>query len=513
MRPRRSFWAAGTLLALVAASGAASAASAGVPLQAAVGVETPATATDLRTPSSQNSPLLLVDPTDARVVVLAHRQDAPTFGCGLEVSGDSGRSWVPTNPVPHLPEGADVCYAPEIAFDHSGVLYYLFIALAGLGNNPTGVYVATSADHGRTFSAPRSVLGPGNYQARMTIDASMGKTGRLYLVWLHAASDSALGALTPDPNPLFSAYSDDGGKSWSKPVQVSDPARARVVAPAIAVGEDHAVHIAYYDLQDDVRDYQGLEGPPWDGNWSVVVTSSTDRGRRFSPGVVVDDKLAPPGRVMLIYTMAPPTLAVDGKGRVLVSWTDARNGDPDVFVASSGDRGRTFSARQRVNDDPVGNGKDQYLPRLGVSPGGRVDLVFFDRRNDWANLRNDVYLSWSKDGGRTFAPNVKVTSQSSDTRIGQRYLVPSAAGLVEIGGRIGLLSRSTSVVAAWPDMRNAALGSTQQDVFTTTVRFPGASEDGSGGVFQVVPVGAGLVVLAVASGFFVHRRSLSRKTV
>ncbi len=483
-------------------------------LRAVVGVETPATATDLRSPASQNSPMLLADPTDPRLVVLAHRQDAPTFGCGLQVSGDSGQSWVPANPVPHLPDGADVCYAPEVVFDRHGTLYYLFIGLAGLGNNPTGVYLATSSDHGRTFTAPRPVLGPSHYQVRMAIDASIGAKGRLYLVWLKAASDSALGGLTPDPNPLFSAYSDDGGATWSEPVQVSDPGRTRVVAPSIAVGRDHAVHIAYYDLQDDVRDYQGLEGPAWDGNWSVVVTSSTDRGRRFGRGVVVDDKIGPPGRVMLIYTMPPPTLAVDGKGRVLVGWTDARNGDPDVYVAASRNDGRAFAPGVRVNDDPSGDGKDQYLPRLGAAPGGRIDVVFLDRRNDPADIRNDAYFSWSQDDGRTFAPNVKLTSQSSDTRIGQRYLVPSAEGLVEIGGRIGLLSRSTSAIAAWPDMRNAALGSTEQDVFTTTVRFPGApsgsSGSGTGGV--LVAAGAGVVVVAALGLFLVRRRSLSRTT-
>lgn len=482
----------------------------GAPLRAIAGEEVPATATDLRQPSSQNSPMLLADPTDPRLVVLAHRQDSPTFGCGLQVSGDAGRSWVPTNPVPHLPEGADVCYAPEVVFDGQGTLYYLFIALAGLGNNPTGVYLATSADHGRTFTAPRPVLGPSHYQVRMAIDPSLGERGRLYLVWLQAASDSVLGGLTADANPLFSAYSDDGGTTWSTPVQVSDPDRPRTVAPAIAVGPDHTVHIAYYDLQDDVRDYQGLEGPAWDGTWSVVVTSSSDRGRRFGPGVVVDDKIWPPGRVMLIYTMPPPALAVDNDNRLVVGWTDARNGDPDVMVTSSGDGGRTFAPAKRVNDDPPASGKDQYLPRLGVAPNGRVDLAFLDRRNDPANLRNDVYFTWSENGGRTFAPNVKLTTQSSDTRIGQRYLVPSAAGLVEIGGRIGLLSRSTSAVAAWPDMRNSALGSTQQDVFTTTVRFPGASEPSSGNGVTVVLAGAGAVV--VVGGLvllFMRRRSLS----
>jgi hypothetical protein len=474
--------------------------------------EVPATSTDLRLPSSYNSPLLVPDPEEPRFVALAYRQDAPDFGCGMQVSGDSGRSWVPAQPVPKLPEGAERCYAPEVVFDKKGTLYYLFIGLVGAGNNPVGVYLATSTDRGQTFSEPRLLLGPSNYQVRMAIDPTIGDRGRIHIVWLHAASDAPIGGLPPEPNPLFAAHSDDGGRTFSAPVQISDPERPRVVAPALVVGPGRSVHVAYYDLQDDVRDYQGLEGPPWEGRWSVVVTSSFDGGKRFGRGVLVDDQLVPPGRVMLIYTMPPPSLAVDESHRLFVAWWDSRQGDPDVFLARSVTRGRTWEAPRRLNDDPSGNGKEQYLVRLAVAPTGRLDAVFLDRRNDPENVRNDVYYTYSGDGGRTFAANVKVTSESSDSRIGQRYLVPSSRGLIEVGGRLGLLARSSSAVLAWPDMRNSAAGTPQQDVFTAEVRFPGVADEGNGEsgpgwvIGGVIAVVASVVTLVVA----IRRRSGSR---
>ena len=503
-----------TALAAAAALGVAGAhlsveAADGPPPPVTIGADAPATATDLREPSSYNSPMLLADPTHPRFVVLAHRQDAPTFGCGLEVSGDGGASFVPANPVPRVPEGADRCYAPEVAFDGEGRLYYLFLGLAGEGNNPVGVYLTSSTDHARTFEPPRRILGPSHYQVRMVIDRDLGRRGRMHLVWLKAASDAALGGLTPDPNPLFTAYSDDGGRTLSTPVQVSDPRRPRVVAPSIAVGRDHAVHVAYHDLQDDVRDYQGLEGPPWEGTWSVLATTSRDRGRTFGPTVAVDEALVPPGRVMLIYTMAPPSLAAAGDG-VFVAWSDARNGDPDVFVARSTDGGRRFGPPQRVNDDPLGNGRDQYLPRVGVAPSGdRVDVVFLDRRNDGDNLRNEAWFTWSADAGRSFAPNVRLATGQSDIRVGQRYLVPSAEGLFEIGGRLGLLSRPSSAIAAWPDTRNAPVGTTDQNVFTAVVDFPAGEEDdegGGGGVPVAALVGGSAALLLLAAAALLARR-------
>ena len=262
--------------------------------------EAPVTANDLRAPRAQNSPLLAADPTDPRFVAAAVRLDAPDFGCGLELSGDGGRSWVPARPVPRLPAGAEKCYSPELAFDRDGTLHYLFVGLRGRGNNPMGVFLATSDDRGRTFSEPRLILGPGNYMVRMAVDPTMGERGRIHVVWVETTQDAPLGGLPPPPNPVRAAFSDDGGETFSRPVQVSDPDRELSVAPGVALGPDHAVHVLYYDLQDDHVDYRGLRGAVWPGRWSLVSSSSLDGGRRFGRGVVVDDRLRPPGRVILI---------------------------------------------------------------------------------------------------------------------------------------------------------------------------------------------------------------------
>lgn len=66
---------------------------------------------------------------------------------------------------------------------------------------------------------------------RLAIDPTMGDTGRMHLVWLEVAEDAPLGGLPPPPNPIMAAYSDDGGTTFSDPVEVSDPARPLPVAP------------------------------------------------------------------------------------------------------------------------------------------------------------------------------------------------------------------------------------------------------------------------------------------
>lgn len=470
-----------------------------------VAAEVPVTAMDQGRGAANNSPMVVADPADRRVVVVANRLDAPTFSCALQVSTDEGRSWLTAQPVPELPPGAERCYAPEVVFGVGGALHYLFVGLAGNGNLPMGAFLTTSSDRGRTFSAPRRVLGPLNFAVRLAVDPTLGPKGRIHLVWLHATSDPPLGGFGPPPNPILAAQSDDGGLTFSEPVQVSDTARERVVAPAVMLGVDHALHVAYYDLGADARDYQGLDGPTWEGTWSVVLSTSTDGGRTFAPAEVVDDEVAPPERVMLIFTMAPPSLVLDGDGRLCAAWTDARHGDPDVLARCSRGQPRRWGGPVRMNDDPVSNGRSQYLPRLSVAPGGRVDAVFYDRRNDQENVLNDVFFTFSDDGGNSFARNRRVTRDPSSSLIGQRYLNVSAAGQVEFGSRLALLSRREGALAVWTDTRNSR-PNTGQDLFAAAIVFPTSSDAGA-------PLwGAALAVTGavfVALSFLLRRRGVA----
>jgi len=459
--------------------------------------EVPVTPMDMRAQTASNSPLLVADPADPRFVVLAYRLDAPDFGCAVQLSGDGGRSWSPADPVPQLPSGADKCYAPEAAFDTKGKLFFLFVGLHGNGNEPMGAFLTTSTDHARTFAPPVEVLGPLNFGVRMAIDRS---TGRMHIVWLHAGAEPSTGGFQPVSNPVLSAHSDDGGHTFSAPVQVSDPGRGRVVAPALALGPAHAVHVAYYDLGADAIDYEGLDGPTWDGKWSLVVSTSRDGGTGFDHGVVVDADVAPPGRVMLVFTMPPPSVAA-GPGRLAcAAWTDSRNGDADAVGRCSSDAARTWGPLRRLNDDPLRNGLSQYLPRLSFSASGRLDAAFFDRRSDQQNVRTDVFYTYSTDGGRHFAPNIKASARPSDSRIGQEYEGAAARGQVELGSRLGLLSRRSGALAAWPDTRNSMLRTTVQDVFAAQI------DAGSGAPGRLLALGAGGTLSVAGLLWLISRR-------
>lgn len=444
-----------------------------------VGSAVPVTATNLSQKKAHNSPAVAIDPTEPRFAVVASRIDGPSFDCALAVSGNGGRGWVPARPVPTLPVGADRCYGGEVAFDLEGKLYYLFVGLHGPGNVPMGVFLTTSTDRAQTFSSPRKVLAGRNYMVRIAIDRVRGDRGRIHLIWVHAGAAPTLGGFPPVPNPILAARSDDGGASFSEPVLVSDPERQRVVAPAVAVGDGGDVHVAYYDLRDDAVDYQGLEGPKWDGNWSLVLSSSTNGGGDFSRHRVIDDGIVPPERVMLIFTMPPPALASAPSGGLYIAWHDGRHGDWDVFLRRW-DKGSGWQDRVRLNDDRIRSGRHQYLPALSVAPDGRLDVIFYDRRNDAKNIRNHVYYTFSTNHGGSFSSNRRLTVRPSDSRAGAQYRVVSARGLVEFGSRIGLASTPSSAIAAWTDTSVfPSPGSLHQDVFAAGIQVSGGG-GGSG---------------------------------
>ena len=455
-------WGVG--LALLLAGAAATAWSALVQTSAPAQRDGPdhpvdARASDPRDISAQNSPTVVRNPRDPRQVVVANRIDTPDFSCRVHVSADGGARWRPLAvPIP-AGEGRK-CYAPDAAYGPDGTLHVSYVTLHGLGNTPRALWATSSRDGGRTLGPPRKVAGPLAFQARLAADPTAA--GRLYATWVQAREVGNLKFTAPG-NPILLSASGDGGATWSPPVQVSDPRRGRVLAPSAAVGPRGEVYVLYLDVGDDRLDYEGAHenegGPPYPGRFTLVVARSLDRGRTWEESVV-DDRVVPVER--FIPFLAPfPSLAVDPRsGRLYVAFHDARLGDPDVWVWSLGSGDEQWTGPARVNDTPPRDGTWQYLPQLDVAPSGRLDVVYYDRRRDPRDVRNEVSLQSSFDDGRSFGAHATLSSRSFDSRVG----FGSERGLATLGSRLGLASADAGVLAAWSDTRAGTQASNKQQV-------------------------------------------------
>ena len=448
--------------------------------------------TDLR---QHNSPSIAADPTRAGRLAVVNRIDNPRFGCSFHVSTDNGSTWDGRQlPFPAGEEDPPRCYAPDVAFGADGALHVSFVTLAGQGNVPNAAWVATSRDVGGSFSEPTRVTGQRAFQVRLAADPDDAE--RLYVTWLQAEAVGTL--LFPETGyPVTMARSDDGGRTWSDPVRVSPASRLRVVAPAPAVAGG-VLSVAYLDLGDDVLDYhgghEGRGGEPYPGKWSLWLARSSDGGATWSD-TVVDDGVVPTQRIVVFLPPSPSLVVDDDARRVHVAFTDGRLGDADVWVWTSTDGGGSFDPPRRVNDTPRGDGTSQYLPRLALSPDGRLDVLYYDRRLDEDDAMNAVSLQSSTDGGRTFATRVVVSDRPFDSRIGYG----SERDLPDLGSRLGLLSSPQRAVAVWADTRGGTRSSGKQDLATSVVTFPEPAGDRSAlRVAGIVLTVVGALVAALA---------------
>jgi hypothetical protein len=436
---------------------------------------------------AHNSPTLARDPRASNVVVATDRIDRPGFSAELNWSADGGRTWRSTA-LP-LPPGRNRPYAPDVAFAPDGTLYVSYVDLQGNGNAPADVWVSKSTDRGRTLSAPVRVAGRLAFQARLAVDHA----GTVYVTWLQGNAAGLLSLIGP-PSPIVVARSTDGGRTFSRPVQVSDPSRALVGAATPVIDSRGRLVVMYEDFKGDQRDFQNLAGPPWSQPFALVVTRPIGV-TAFAKGVELEHGLVPDQR-FLVYTPEFPSIAAGPGDTLYVAWSDARNGDEDVFLRRSGDGGATWSPTTRVNDNPKGDRTSQYLPQVDVAPDGRVDVLFLDRRRDPKhNILMDATLASSQDGGRSFQ-NTRLSSRSFDSRVG------SSAGPqlpIDFGSRLGLASSNGQSLAAWTDTRLGSANTGRQDIFAATYDVPAPP----GGLASVPAIGAlllfGLVFAALAA--------------
>jgi hypothetical protein len=165
-------------------------------------------------------------------------------------------------------------------------------------------------------------------------------------------------------------------KSFSTPLWVGDVGAAGDrVQPAVACSKEGTVYLAWRDLRG------GEAG-------AIYLARGTAQGG-FDPEIAVSPYSAFQG---------DPILAVDGRGRVHLAWSDGRDGSLAVYYARAND-GVTFGAAKRVS-----LAEGNHIPSMALDKGGGLHLA-------WASQFSNVYHTYyatSADGGDSFSPGYMV---------------------------------------------------------------------------------------------------------
>lgn len=402
-------------------------------------------------------PGLAADPADARHAVEVE-EEFLTGECAYHVTFDAGATW--TRGVLRGPDG----YPPTLChrFDRGGYSHSNGAVAFGAGQNVFTAFtagrpgrgetilVARSEDGGRTF-APGVEVVPAAADPNITLTYRPQISTQGDKVMVSSRSSDAIVV----PGAVGVSYysqavaSNDGGVTWRAPVRFTRPTDGQAGGNNFsqpAYTPDGKVHIAY--ARTGVGPAQS----------SLVLATSADNGGTWthsdigSPAGLTGPKLisAADGALVLAYQGTGP------------------KADPDILVQRRPAGATAWTPQVRVNDDTAPGPAEQRFPWLTRSAGGRIDIVWHDRRHRYPvpNVRmEDYYLASSHDGGATFEPNRRVTDRSInldvglDRRVGTTsFYWPAAAALAD--GRL---------MVAWPDSRFGNFDTDTQDVLFTTV--------------------------------------------
>jgi hypothetical protein len=337
----------------------------------------------------QNETTVAVNPLDPlNIVGGANDAREGSWAAGYYYSLDGGETFADgVMPFRKYPNQGD----PTVAFCGDGTAVFGYLDYSG-AYQPHRLVVARSTDGGASWLGPGVVSEAQSFPfADKPYIACAPEGGiyanRAYISWTHFGFAGG---------PIRVAWSADRGQTWQGARNVS--ASGGVQGSVPVAGRDGEVWVFW--LGDGIEFARSTNGG---GTWSGASTAA-------AVDAIGD---------VNYRRNSFPTAGIDRSGgardgTVYVAWSDDRLGDPDILLSRSADQGQTWSEPLRVNDDPVGNGSQQFFPWLAVDERGDVHLMWHDSRGDPYDQLLHIYVATSRDGGESFDRNLRVTDVASD---------------------------------------------------------------------------------------------------
>lgn len=323
-------------------------------------------------------------------------------------SSDSGSSWSQTC-LPPLLTSNPYLRPATFGYDLNNVAYALYQSENNI--NFYDIVMSTSADNGKTWNAPTSVVQSnfGNIGLlTATVDANAGSpfANSIYVV-------EAVGDLATGGSAVSVLSSHDGGKSFQT-VNLQPDTTQTIwgIYAEIATAKDGSVYLTY-------RLCNAQNGTPC----KIMFSRSTNGGTTWTKPRPAASLASAPGQTWPNTSVngqgysvyQPGVIAVDNSSGkfagklylVTYNWTGSI---VQVVFTTSTNGGKTWAALAPLS--PIAN--DQFWPWVSVSSSGAVGFTWLDRRDDAANVKYRAYLKVSTDGGTTFGSDLPIDSDLED---------------------------------------------------------------------------------------------------
>lgn len=495
----------------------------------------------------QSEEWVAVNPLNPNVIV-ASQNDSKFFGnrTSVNFSLDGGKHWgdselpngrVATGAVPGGQWSFDAYSDPVHAWDSQGNLYYSAIAFDAFQDGASALLVwkSNSCLLGSALHTPGSgscspfvaplaatpIVVRSNFDDQllsddkelMAADSHPGSpfVDNVYITWTIFRFDSSGFYLE---SPIFFSRSEDGGVSWSDPLEISgnsaecvggdlfDPTESADTCnfdqgSFPVVGPDGTIYVTFNNC--NTPEAAPLGGV---GVCQQMVVKSADAGNTWAAPVKVADDIglqpfSLPGNEIdscpLFRQCLPPngyrmndfpSMGIDeATGRLAVFWADFRNGGPcatdatfgvpalpcdninnDVFASISNDGGATWGDAKLVS--PANSLSAQWQPWGDVGEDGRLYVGYYDRINGDCEVSgcNDITLARSTNGAIWFFRRITTSSMPNLT------CALNGAQCGFLGDYMSIQFLGGSVYLVWGDTRGRDVGVPEEDDFFAKVR-------------------------------------------
>lgn len=496
---------------------------------------------DLNPGRTYSSPNFAVDPSNPEVIVGAFAE-LRTRRCGLIRTTNGGETWSVIDPAQSSPSPSSYpncnsnprgTFQAQPAFGRDGNLYMALNGWdtqdGGVGGNPSIIF-SKSTNLGDTWQPivardNRGKTGEAQEADRPVTGIAVDrKTGNADAIYIGASRRSpGFSGSNALPNQPIVLASTDGGKSFGEPINLAASAFAEAGArseafksstttiatpgttttvPAAgtrAATPDQAANFGGFGPSMTVDD-KGTVYAVWPATYAnltprpagaIFVSKSTDKGKTWTTSPVTKHDFKIGSFVTVVWS---PKGGPQGTLHAVSDGYENTDiaGYTDIYYYRSTDGGATWTERKNVTDDDPNQVFGQVYPNIAVAPDGRVDIAFFDTRNDPGTRSNDVYYTSSSDNGTTWSANMRITDRSIDRKIGV------FANNADVNAPPGLAATKAFTVIGWDDTRNGDAIGQAQDLYSSAVQYA-AVGGGTSSAAKVALAGVvGLLVVGLA---------------